>query len=280
MSIANSSMLTELSISVWTAQTTDRTISDKVAADNNAGRDAGQYKKNLMAGTSARKKIADYAAGCRLWHNTRTLPWADRGARLLPTSLFLDYKTEANIRKDEFNRMVEAFINEYPTHVAAAQAHAGAMFNPADYPSADEVYGKFGFRLVFAPVPMSGDFRIDAPANEMRELMDQYEVSMSERVTEATKSLWDKMHTMLTGMSTKLATTEKTRWYESFVGNAQEMCQMLTHLNVAQDPKLEAARRQLEKVMLGADIEDIKESPYVREAMKDKLDGILKDFAW
>jgi hypothetical protein len=280
MSIQNSSMLVELNISVWTASVSDKDISAKVAADNNATADAGQYKKNLMAGTSARKDIADFAAACRTWHNTRTLPWSDRGPRLLPSSLFLDYKSEANTRRDKFHEMVDDFVKNYATHVTQAQAHSGALFNPADYPSADEVHSKFGFRMVFSPVPLSGDFRIDAPNQELQELVEQYEASMHERVVEATKSVWDKLHTMLTGMTDKLALTEKTRWHNSFVTNAQEMCQMLTHLNVANDPKLEAARKALEVAMLGADIDDIKDSEYVRADMKDKLDGILKAYTW
>lgn len=280
MSIQTSSMLVELSISVWTAQATDKSISEKVAADNNATRDAGIYKKNLMAGTSARKAIADYAAGCRLWHNTRTLPWADRGARLLPTSLFLDYKAEANKRQADFNRLTENFLRDYDTHVAAAQAHAGSMFNPNDYPTADEISSKFGFRMVFSPVPMSGDFRIDASSEDLRDLQAQYEANMNDRMREATQSLWDKMHTMLTTMSDTLALSDKKRWHETFVTNAQDMCQMLTHLNVTGDPKLEAARKQLEKTMLGVDIDDIKESEYVRSDMKGKLDGILKQYEW
>ena len=55
MSITSSSVLTELNISVWTGQKLDRSATDKVTSDNHAVRDAGQFKKNLMAGTSARK---------------------------------------------------------------------------------------------------------------------------------------------------------------------------------------------------------------------------------
>ena len=72
MSITSSTLLVELNISVWTANKLDRDTTNKVTADNNAVAGAGQFRKNLMAGTSLRKEIADYAAGCRLWHNART----------------------------------------------------------------------------------------------------------------------------------------------------------------------------------------------------------------
>jgi hypothetical protein len=93
MSITSSAVLTELNISVWTANKLDKGATDNVTNNASAVKDAAQVRKNLMAGTHQRKAIADYAASCRLWHNTQTLPWADKGARLMPTSLFLGYKS-------------------------------------------------------------------------------------------------------------------------------------------------------------------------------------------
>ena len=113
MSITASAVLCEMNISVWTANKLDKGETEKVTVGASAVKDAAQVRKNLMAGTSMRKDIADYAAGCRLWHNTRTLPWADKGARLMPTSLFMDYKAEANVRRDTFNQMVDNFVAQF-----------------------------------------------------------------------------------------------------------------------------------------------------------------------
>jgi hypothetical protein len=55
---------------------------------------------------------------------------------------------------------------------------------------------------------------------------------------------------------------------------------MLTHLNLTKDPKLEAARRDLERAISNVDIEDIKEDADVRADTKAKLDNILKSYEW
>jgi hypothetical protein len=285
MTITSSSMLVELSISVWTANRVDKDASRKVTTDNGATADAGLFRKNLMAGSSLRKEIADYAASCRLWHNVRTLPWADRGARLLPTSLFFDYKTEANARKAYFDEKVAQFVRDYPTLMHTARQHLGAMFDPADYPSVEEVQSKFGFRLVFSPVPESGDFRLDLPRQEMEEMQRQYEVAFNDRIADAMREPWSKLRDLIQRMSDKLTDDDldaetKKRWHDTFITNAQDMCQMLTHLNITQDRELEAARRDLERAIAGVRIDDVKEDPYVRKGMKAKLDGILKSYEW
>jgi len=285
MSITSSAVLVETNISVWTANKLDKSATEKVVSDNAAVQNAAQVRKNLMAGTTLRKDIADYAAGCRLWHNTRTLPWADKGARLLPTSLFMDYKSEANVRRDTFNKMVDTFIQQYPALVQTANNYLGTLFNSEDYPSVDEVRSKFGFRIVFSPVPESGDFRLQEAVHDLNDLRQQYETNFNDRLAEAMREPWDRLHKLLMGMSEKLTDVDgedesKKRYHDTLITNAQSLCSMLTHLNITKDPKLEQARRDLELTMLGADIDTIKDSPEVRKSMKDKLDAILKQYEW
>jgi hypothetical protein len=277
--------MVEMNISVWTANKIDKSATDKVVSDNLAVQNAAQVRKNLMAGTSMRKDIADYAAGCRLWHNTRTLPWADKGARLLATSLFMDYKAEANVRRATFDKMVDNFMVQYPSLVQTANNYLGTLFNAEDYPSPDNVREKFGFRLVFSPVPEAGDFRLQVAEQDLNDLRQQYEESFNLRLSDAMREPWDRLHKLIAGMSEKLTDADgedenKKRYHDTLITNAQSLCGMLTHLNITKDPQLEQARRDLELTMLGADIDAIKESPEVRKGMKDKLDAILKQYEW
>ena len=284
MSITSSAVLVELNISVWTANKLDKGATDEVLVSNGATvADAAQVRKNLMAGTTARKAIADYAAGCRLWHNTRTLPWADKGPRILPTSLFMDYKQELNVRRDTFLHMRKQFGVDYPALVQTAANYMGNLHDPADYPSVEEVMSKFDFRVVFSPVPESGDFRLDIPQQDLEDMRRSYDDAFDTRLADAMRTPWNKLHDMLTGMSAKLTEGDdetKRRWHDTFVTNAQELCSMLTHLNIIKDPKLEAARRQLEAALLGADIDDIKVNEGTRAELKSKVDAILKGYEW
>jgi hypothetical protein len=285
MSISSSAVLVELNISVWTANKLDKGATDSVLVSNSASSGSAQVRKNLMAGTDKRKKIADYAARARLYHNQTTLSWSDKGARLLPTSLFMDYKSNMNVYQSNMTTMIEDFYANYADLIDLAKHHMGALFNPYDYPSIEELRSKFGFRLVFSPLPEGGDFRLDIPKADMDELGEQYESAFNDRLKDAMREPWEKLHKNLVHISEKLTDIEgdddtKKRYHDTLITNAQELCGLLTHLNITKDPMLESARRSLELTMLGVDIEDIKEHAEVRQSVKSKVDDILKKFDW
>jgi len=284
MSISSSALLVELNISVWPASKLDREITDKVNTDASAVRGASQTKKNLFAGTSLRKDISDFAARVRLYHNKHTLPWADKGERMLPTKLFMEYKQTMNGFEQTFNMMCNNFYIEYPRLVAEAPTNLGTMYKAEDYPDLTDVRLKFGFRRTVKPVPEAGDFRLDIPAYDLDEMRAEFEKQHETKLAEAMREPWERLHKTLVGMSEKLTDVEgddsKKRYHDTLISNPIELCGLLTKLNVTNDPKLEEARRQLELTMLGADIERIKEDADSRSALKSKVDAILGKFDW
>jgi hypothetical protein len=284
MSISSSALLVELNISVWPASKLDREVTDKVNTDASAVRGASQTKKNLFAGTSLRKDISDFAARVRLYHNKHTLPWADKGERMLPTKLFMEYKQTMNGFEQTFNMMCNNFYIEYPRLVVEAPNNLGSMYKAEDYPDLTDVRLKFGFRRTVKPVPEAGDFRLDIPAYDLDEMRAEFEKQHETKLAEAMREPWERLHKTLVGMSEKLTDIEgddsKKRYHDTLISNPIELCGLLTKLNVTNDPKLEEARRQLELTMLGADIESIKEDADSRSALKSKVDAILGKFDW
>ena len=283
MSIAASAVLVKLSISTWTANKIDRVQTDRVLADNNASSRAAQVRKNLMAGTQKIKDIMDFAAHCRTENNRLTLPWEDRGNRLLPTSLFLDYKAKMNGYKNQFIQMRGDIAYNYDALRQTARNYLGDMYDEADYPPVEEVINKYDWQLVFSPVPDAGHFYLDIPASELEEVRQSLNMENDMRLKDATKTAWDRLHTLLQGMASKLTETDEgktKRWHDSFVTNASELCDMLTHLNVTKDPALERARSMLEASIAGVQVDTLKVSPVARENLKGKVDDIIKQLEW
>jgi hypothetical protein len=282
MSISASAVLVELNLSVWPAAKIDRELTNQVNTNASAHKDASQTKKNLFAGTSLRADIEKFAARVRLYHNQHTLPWADKGERMLPTKLFMDYKQTMNGYERTFNMLCDNFFDEYETLVQEAKVNLAGMYKAEDYPDLTNVRTKFSFRRSVKPLPEAGDFRLDIPAHDLEEMRAAYEDQYSDKLAEAMRAPWERLHKVLLGMSEKLESSgdEKKRFHDSLITNPLELCELLTKLNVTNDPKLEDARRQVELAMLGANIEEVKDSPLVRENLKSKVDAILSKFEW
>ena len=288
--IQNSSMLVDLNISVWTGRKQDKRVSDEIDAAKSTKTRAGNYHKKLLAGTQKLDDLQKLVTGIRSWHYIQTLPWSDGGSRLLPMKNFFDYKATLADFEIQFTDAVDAFLADYPTLVSAAAFQLGDLFDSSEYPDAEKLRDKFKFRYVFLPVPEVGDFRIDVNEQHKAELVQQYESFYQNKLSEAMQEAWDRLHECLSKMSEKLANADSPRltrdgdenytqiFRDSLVTNAVELCELLTKLNVTNDPKLENVRKNLESTIAGVSAKELREDDDLRLGVKAEVDKILSMF--
>lgn len=281
--LSTSAMLVDLSISSWTARKLDKKVSEEVDANKATKTRAGNYHKNLLAGSQALDAVVKYTNNVRLWHHKQTLPWSDTGSRIITMENFLAYKEQLTVCEDNYNRLVNNFLVSYPTLISAAAFQLGDLFDRDEYPEPDAVAKKFRFAYVFSPLPNAGDFRVDIGEQAAKELVEQYEKNFNARIETAMRDVWDRLHDCLTHMSDRLADNEdgtRKGFHKTLLTNASELIDLLQRLNITRDPKLEAARKDLSKALLGLEIDDLKENTHTRKDVKAQVDEILGKFDW
>ena len=290
MAIQNSAILVDLNISAWTGRKLDKKVSGEIDVAKGTKTKAGNYHKHLLAGTEKLEEVQKIVSAVRVWHYEQTLPWSDSGSRLLPMANFFDYKQTLSLFEQHFNAAVKELLVEYPQLVSAAAFQLGDLFDRGEYPEAETLRNKFRFRYAMTPLPTAGDFRIQAGEEVKRDLARQYEDHFNNKLQEAMKELWSRLHEVLSHMSTKLADAAQPRiskdgeenrtqiFRDSLITNAVDLCGLLTRLNVTNDPKLEKARKDLESVIAGVDPKSVRESDAVRHSVKKKVDDILSAF--
>ena len=285
MGIHKRAMLVTLNISTWGTERKDKQQAERLAQLNNANSMAVRVEKDIMAGTTLASEINKYAAKVRTWNNKVTLPWEDQGARLLPMTYFFDWKEEMKKHEAHFDKLVNTLVPRFASEIQIAMQELGAMANPDLYPDPSEIAARYKFKYRCKPVPASGHFCLDANNAEVKDVMEACDAEVQDQLAEAMKKPWEKLHSLLLHMSDKLAATDdddapKKRIHSTFVDNAQELCDLLKHMNITGDPELEGARKQLEITLLSADVEELKAYDYQRENMKTKVDKILGQFDW
>lgn len=293
-SLADSAVLVSLNISSWGGQKLDKGMTKELNDTKRASSNASKVQKNLMAGDDSLRNIKKYESKIRAEHIRLTLPWGDRGSRLLPTSVMMDYKQKIGdmlaILKDMWDVFLDVSYPNYRDNVAPLKM--GDMYNYDDYPTKNELRFKtFDYSLVFEPVAESGDFRIDVPKQLMEELKEQHQASVDNRVQTAISSAWDRVKTQIESMKDKLAIEmdddgknkdgKTVRYHDTFVQNATDLCDLLAHLNVTNDPRLDQARIDLKNAIQGVSVDTLKipTNHATRNEVKTKLDDILSKYA-
>jgi hypothetical protein len=281
--ISSSAMLVDVSLSVWTGRKLDKQVSSEIDSAKHTKSRAGNYHKNLLAGSAKLAEIGKIASAVRNWSYSQTSPWSDAGTRLLPATLFFDYKSKLTEYEKMFTQAVEDFIAEYETLVASAAFQLGDLFNREDYPDKEKVMRKFGFYHTFSPVPEVGDFRVDIGEAGMAELKSNYETAYKTKIESAMKDAWTRLHEVMTSISERLDYGDdqtKKLFRDSLVDNAVQLCSLLKHLNITGDTVMENMRRELEKQLIGISAQDLREDEGLRIETKKKVDEMLGKFAF
>ncbi len=282
--IARAAVLVDLEISIYSGRKQDkRTQAEVTASKGAASRRAASVYKSLFAECKELDDINKFQARVRAEHYRMTQPWNDYGARLLPTSLLQEYKKTMNRLEAEFDLLVGKFLDKYDTLVASAAFQLGTLFDRSEYPSRGQVANKFRINVSFSPLPTAGDFRLDIEAEVQRDLITQYEKRAVAQVTAATQDSWTRLYNALKRLSDRLVVEEdgkKRIFHDTIVTGALEMCELLTHMNIMQDPSLEKARRKLEEVLSGVTPKELREEDGTRTLTKQKVDEILAAFDW
>jgi hypothetical protein len=282
--VARSAMMVDLHISVYSGRKQDKSTQAEVTTAKGSGSaKAASVYKNLFAECKELDALTKFQARARAEHYRLTLPWNDQGARLLPTASLLEYQQVMGRYRNEFDLLVDAFLDKYDTLVAAAAFQLGTLFDRQEYLSRAQVARRFRMESSFTPLPTAGDFRLDVESTVQRELIEQYERRMEAKLAQANQDSWSRLHEALLRLSDRLVVEEdgkKRKFHDTMVTGALELCELLTVMNVTNDPELEKARRKVEEVLSGVTPKELRDEHSTRIQTKQQVDAILDAFDW
>ena len=278
-SIASSSMLVELSVSHWTGRKLDKRASKEVVLHNNASTGVANVNKKLLGDCAELIAVQKFVANSRNIHYGMTMPWSDTGLRLLPTAQYFKYHEAMTAVQDEFNSLVDAFLEAYEWEIMQAQAKLGELFVRDDYPTLDSLRSKFRFRLTYIPLPDAGDFRIDVGNEAAEEIKTHYNNYYSAQLQTAMQDIWQRTYKALTSMSERLdyGDHEKKKIFrDSLVDNVAEMIDLLRVCNVTNSTQMTAMADKLEDALRGVTPDALREDAYLRAETKRTVDEAIK----
>jgi len=248
MNLNNRALLVSLSISQWAARKLDKKATKDVADANRASTSAGRYNKSLLPLNDLLANVHQKTGAIRERFAKNTLPWGIDGTRILPSSNYLPFMTEFRRERNEWRTLVNDFTNNYDDLVNEAQRWLGDLYDPNDYPDVSRVRDKFAMDMAVLPVP-TNDFRVELADDEIERLQEELSARMTSVQQEAMSDCWHRLHKHVEHIVSKLADPAAI-FRDSMIDNARETCDLLTRLNISDDPNLEAMRQSVESKLL------------------------------
>lgn len=284
----SSAMLVNMTIGNWTASKKDKNASQGLAAANGINqKDLARAYKSLVDSPKL-DVIKSLIVRIHEINRNMTLDWAAK-LRLLTTANYANHVASVTKLEQEYWAAVDDFIDtDYQWQAADMQVKLGKMYDVADYPSASDLRRKFYFKVEYFPVPSAGDFRVDLANDAQEVLRTHYETVYANAIDAAMKGLWDRLHTVVKGMSEQLTETQvkdpttgkikvtRGRIYDSRVDGMNDLVGMLDTCNIANDPDMTNTANRLRAAFNGINTKEDIRSDTVRAETKKRIDEVIK----
>lgn len=280
--LSRSAMLVDLSISVWSARVMDKAATRGTAQANNAKVSAVAVYKSAVQ-SPLLDECKKYASWVRNHvHYAMSLPWADSGLRVIRSAACLQYLDAVQEARSQFERRVDAFMDEYTVaHSAAlpaAQASLGTLFNPEDYPTPDRVRDKFSFSVSIMPIANAADWRTELGDAAERQLREQYQKSLESAVAKARMDLVERLLEPLRAMHERLSGQEAKVFRDTLVSNVHDVISVFGALDIGNDARAQSLRDEMQALVSGVTPQRLRESDSLRQATATRVAEILGKF--
>ena len=181
-----------------------------------------------------------------------------------------------NDAKDRLRDQAEAAIER-------ARRRLGDAFDPDDYPSVEEIVGRFTMKLTYRLVPDTHDFRIDNLSHDRNEkLRVDIQTDVDDCIKDAMKSVEDRLVDTVSHLGEVCAKYGHDakgkvigRFKDSTVDKVTELAKLLPHLNITDDPRIAKAATELKDKLSNITPDKIKNSLGERERIVADTKSIL-----
>jgi hypothetical protein len=229
-------------------------------------------------------RIMTKASEVYTYHKSHTLPYIDKGPRILPNAQYMDYTTAMRQRIQEVDRELDECMPKYDNYVQLDIQHRSLSPNSRakveDYPTADEFRSKMGFDLRFTPLPDAKHFLFDISDDDMAEFNATMKQVEEGARAEVIKGMLEPLQHLVAKLNKPIG-TEGAIFRDTAVENVVEGLKRAKALNVNADPDVDAMADTLMDAIKMYDYNKdvLRESPVVRIQAASKLDEIAKKMA-
>ncbi len=285
MDLSRDAMLVGLRISAWSGRLYDREASDHVAAHHDASVSAGRYNKRLLP-KAALAPLNAVMSESRTQHYAQSLPWDDKGSRLLTIENYEHYTQVMDGLRERLIRQRARFIEDYNDYVEQARIDLGKLFRIEDYPSKDQLRDRFSIRYRITPVPDADHFIARLASDDTERVKRDIELHIEEQLHDAVGDLYRRLAEAVERVSERLNEDRDGKplvFRDTMISNIRNLVDVVPRLNIFGDQRLARLCEQVKDRIAGVEPDSLRPSgafdPVVRARVKRDADELMEQFA-
>ena len=285
MNLTHDAMLVGLHIAAWSGRLYDREASDHVAVAHEASASAGRYNKRLLP-KAAFAALTATMSEARTKHYANSLPWDDKGARLLTVANYEHYTELMDGFRERVVRQRARFIEDYDDYVDQARLDLGRLFRIEDYPSKEDLQGKFAIRYRIAPVPDADHFIAKLASDDTERVKRDIERHVEAQLHDAVGDLYRRLGEAVERVSERLQEDPEGKplvFRNSMISNIRDLVDVVPRLNIFGDDELARLCQQVKDRIASVEPDALRPSktfdPAARAQVKRDANEFMEKFA-
>lgn len=280
MCITKKALLVTLSISSYNPHKREKGKTEELAQQEGAALDSVSVTKRLIAKrvVEAHLKLEREA---RTVHYRFTLPWLDKGPRLLPATLYTEYAAEMATLQAQFMAIVDEFVDGYQGHINEARVRLGNLFNEDDYLDEARVREKFSFTTRFDQISDLSDIRVEV--DDLAAIQRDVKAKLDDASSEAVKAAYERVYEVMSALHGRLSAEKRKGgkspiFRDSLVDNLTDLVDILPDLNFTDDPHLCKLHEQMVD-MINVTPEQLRTSEAARLSTAKSAKSVMDNMA-
>lgn len=280
--LKNKALMVRLTRKKLNRNKTDKVLSEEISKLKNVC-EAGAVRVNKSLFT---KEVTDaymkvYSEAGKYYYRV-TLPWDDKGYRLLSIDLFEEFSKKFKSFTNQYRKFVLDFIENIEAHVEAAKGMLGDAFCASDYAfltanggiDQEWLLDQFRLDIEYDVVTSGDDLRAVLTEADREAVAAQIDAQALAKFGKAQAHIVQTLHDHVFAIHERLCQSENI-FRDTLITNLQDLVDLIPKMNIAGDPDIDRLAAKA-KLKLGKwDPQELRENPDARKAVADDAKKIL-----
>jgi hypothetical protein len=280
--LKNKALMVRLTRKKFNRNKTDKDISITVSDDFKV-QEAGALRVNKsIFSKDATKGFQDIYSQAGKYFYRVTLPWDDKGWRLLSIDLYKEFTKKFKSFSNDYRKFVAEFIDNIEQLVEESKVMLGAAWKASDYnflaPNGavdrNMLEEQFHLEIEFDTVTSGDDLRASLTEADREAIAAQIDEQAMRKFAKANDHIIVTLRDAVYSIHERLCVSEHV-FRDTLISNLEELIDLIPKMNIAGDPKINEIAAEAKLKLTGWDPQDLRDDDDLRKQVSKDAEKIL-----